>query len=468
MRISMRAVSGMGWLLAAMGAGSEASAQRTTVPRSIGGIFRYAGDTLWVERDTTVERTIFRRDTVVRATFIDGRQQSQVTFLVVGDSARVLGAAGQDRTGWRPGMVATLTQLLFQRDELARAIRTAEVTANLRASMARMGRPPSATEPPTMPQSPLTYAVASGTRIVHHLDTLRYLRDVAGRTDTTIFLFIADTVVQRLSPTPRTFGLPMRAGLIGEMRMSLNRRQIAFRPSTLELPGPATDSGPMVRGDPSLPARTLRSLTGPLFRAHGDTISMFRDSTESTTIYGDTVSIIQRISGRIQTAQFRIVRGDSAYLIASVDSTRAQYPPQPVVGLGYIAMARTVMSSSALLSDVSPSGRNVIADRNAPPSSPSAPIRYCVAHGVELVQLGDTARYLRQRGVAVDTTIFVFTSDTTVRRLAPSPREFGVAMADGIRGDMRNVLTRRSLEATASSIMGSLPGATVQPHCYMR
>src|SRR4051812_33882926 len=55
-----------------------------------GSIYRYLGDTIWVERDTTVRRTIFRGDTIVKTSWLNGVQLSSQIYVAMGDSARLI------------------------------------------------------------------------------------------------------------------------------------------------------------------------------------------------------------------------------------------------------------------------------------------------------------------------------------------------------------------------------------------
>ena len=72
---------------------SAVGAQRKTLITATGIIYHYHGDTIWSERDTSETRVIFRGDTIVRRSSIDGREIFEMTLLVVGDSAKTLSSS---------------------------------------------------------------------------------------------------------------------------------------------------------------------------------------------------------------------------------------------------------------------------------------------------------------------------------------------------------------------------------------
>src|SRR4051812_7804052 len=79
------AIAGLCSLLTA----ATSTAQRKSLI-SGGSIYRYLGDTIWVERDTTVRRTIFRGDTIVKTSWLNGGQLSSQIYVAMGDSARLI------------------------------------------------------------------------------------------------------------------------------------------------------------------------------------------------------------------------------------------------------------------------------------------------------------------------------------------------------------------------------------------
>jgi hypothetical protein len=104
------------------------------------------------------------------------------------------------------------------------------------------------------------------------------------------------------------------------------------------------------------------------------------------------------------------------------------------------------------------------------PVAPRDPISYCVDGSLSIRQHVDTVQYIRTvPGKAVDTTTYVFTGDTTVRRLSPSPREFGYAMANTLVGEMHMSLVRKNLDARAAPLTAGLPGrSSMSPGCAGR
>ncbi len=172
------------------------------VPSWSAMLWRYSGDTIWNERDTVVRRAVFRGDTVTRAQFLDGRLQSSVTYVLRGDSAYPITPADSlhPLRATLPGLpVSFLTR---DRETLA-----TEMQSNaLRERMASMRSTPDPDEPPLSPSMPVTYVVSPQVTIVQHGDTARYIRRGSPRSDTTIFVFRGDTLIDRVSPAPRAFG----------------------------------------------------------------------------------------------------------------------------------------------------------------------------------------------------------------------------------------------------------------------
>ncbi len=106
----------------------------------------------------------------------------------------------------------------------------------------------------------------------------------------------------------------------------------------------------------------------------------------------------------------------------------------------------------------------------AAPKSPKDPLSYCTHLGELLLQHLDTLRSIHvlfqqhatalgadRMSVAADTTIWLFTGDTTVRRLSPAPRRFGYAMANTLRGEMQAVMVEQDLIARGIAPVGG-PG----------
>jgi hypothetical protein len=427
--------------------------QQPTVVRTSGSVLRYLGDTLWSERDTTVLRSIFHGDTIKQAQLVDGRLRYDVTYVVRGDSGRVVSAINPDSI---PPLYQTpsLELLLADRTYLAAMIPRAESQARMQARGNSMPE-----RVPLSPPDPITYAVSPTLSIVQHRDTARYLRAARGRIDTTIYLFTGDTMVRRISPVPRTFGLAMNVTIVSDMRLAAQRVAPRIPP-------------------PALPAATpivVPLTVGGVYRAHGDTIWFDRDSSSQISIYrGDTVTRMSLVNGRLATRQVWHVQGDSARSIAFIDSTRSHTEqhaataasldvrPMFVMMLQIEAMTK---QADALVKNLVVSSGGRLAGRVAP-TSPAMPTAYCVNAGLAVIQHGDTARYVHARPTGADTSAFVFTSDTTVQRISPAPRAFGLAMTATIRGDVQRAIVRRSNEARNSALVATLPGGHLKLACY--
>ncbi len=206
---------------------------RKVVVTQTGYLLRYNGDTIWVERDSSVTRTVFRGDTIVTDVWVDDRREQAMIYLVDGDSARI--ASSIDSTG-APARAGTVIPLGFaarSRDMLERELRTAP----LRERMRQRG---GGTSVPDSPSTPVSYCIDASRTIVQHADTARDVREIGGRTDTTVYVFRGDTTVARISPSPRIFGHAMHTTLMGEMYMSLVRRNVESRSAqSIGLPGRA-------------------------------------------------------------------------------------------------------------------------------------------------------------------------------------------------------------------------------------
>jgi hypothetical protein len=189
------------------------------------GVFRYHADTLWVLRDTTETRVIYRGDTVTRRIAIDGKFRSEMTLVVQGDSAIIAGF--RDPGGERPvpavahvvpASAAFAERTLLASEVLLDQVRQQHARAGLKDPL----------DVPTWTDSMRTYQASPASRIVQHRDTLRVLSGCpAARVDTTVFqLFGADSV-RRLTPPARTFGRPMAVTLVGQMRFALENERLA-------------------------------------------------------------------------------------------------------------------------------------------------------------------------------------------------------------------------------------------------
>jgi hypothetical protein len=203
---------------------SIAGAQRKTFVASTGTVYHYHGDTIWSERDTTETRVIYRGDTIIRRAMIDGREQYEMTFVLIGDSARVVSsrsASGQVSPPPSNGRA------------LPRLIATSELdmlSRNLEMQRIRNRVPPLRDDPNQVPLSPpsaITYIVSPATTIIHVLDTVRYVRGCPTvHADTTVFVLFGKDSTRRLTSPARTFGQAMAVSLISQMRMSIIRKRL--------------------------------------------------------------------------------------------------------------------------------------------------------------------------------------------------------------------------------------------------
>jgi len=189
---------------------ATAAAQKTVVSIT-GTVFRYHGDTIWMERDSTVQESITRGDTVEILSSMNGEVRNHVLYLVRGDSAYVV-RNGTVTSRGLPAMVVTSANRMLEME-----FKNANV-------LARLDSLPGGSRfaPPALPETTRTYKVSPALRFAQHLDTLAYIRGCEGaHTDTTLFLLFGRDSVKRISRPERTFGQAMANGLYSQMRMSL-------------------------------------------------------------------------------------------------------------------------------------------------------------------------------------------------------------------------------------------------------
>jgi hypothetical protein len=226
------------YLVLALAIASNALAQRKVVTSDIGVLYRYQGDTIWYERDSTLTVTICRGDTISTRSTMAGRLRYAHSYVIIGDSARLVSAvdstgAPQPGTGrMAPARVASST-----RDMLAMQLRTAQTRE-------RMRQRGIGDYVPLSPPSPISYCIDGTRTMVQHADTVRDIRKSSSRVDTTVYVFGSDTTVRRLSPSPTLFGYTMYNTLVGDMHMSVVHRNLAARSSPQEsaLPGKPSDA----------------------------------------------------------------------------------------------------------------------------------------------------------------------------------------------------------------------------------
>ncbi len=193
-------------------------------------------------------------------------------------------------------------------------------------------------------------------------------------------------------------------------------------------------------GASSAPGQKPTVITAPigvLFRSRGDTIWREQDSSVWRTVgRGDTLISTHFRNGRpLLTCTLR-ADGSTSLRALSTTDTLGNTKPGVAHPPDYCF---TTDPRGELTRWTSMQGRAMASNSNEPPKSPADPLSYCTREGVLIVQHRDTVRYIRAPTTAPDTTLWMFTGDTTVQRLSPSPRQFGYAMANTIRGEMYNV-----------------------------
>ncbi|MGH7617111.1 MAG: hypothetical protein ACREPM_07785 [Gemmatimonadaceae bacterium] len=198
---------------------SAASAQKTVV-NSLGWIFRYHGDTIWLEHDTTVARAIYHGDTVDRTETLDGRPRYTIRYLLRGDSADILSM--RDSTGALRERSASVRALPGVAVLVERQMLENELRASNRRSMAPVGTF-DRLEPPAQPEPARTYTIGRTVTMVQHRDTVRYISGCAavGHADTTTFILFGRDSVRRTTPNPRMFGQAMALSLVGHMKSAI-------------------------------------------------------------------------------------------------------------------------------------------------------------------------------------------------------------------------------------------------------
>lgn len=218
----------------------SASPQKTIIGMT-STVFRYNGDTIWQERDTTVMRTIIRGDTVTNFFSINGVMRYEVAYVVRGDSARLINARygqGFERAPESVAKSAPASMVLIHHRMLETEFRSA-------AMRERMSSLLSDREPPRSPEPARTYAVSAEVRITQHRDTVFFVRGCPslGRVDTTLFLMFGEDSVRRISRPERTFGKAMNLSLTSQMRTALTQERIRSRESPLPPDFPKAPGG---------------------------------------------------------------------------------------------------------------------------------------------------------------------------------------------------------------------------------
>jgi len=209
---------------------SGAVSAQTTIISGTGSIFRYHGDTIRLERDTTVTITIYRGDTVLTSSSVNGALRYEVSYVVRGDSAWVIDvrtANGATLPGTAIGTAAPTQSILMTQTMLEAEIRTAAMRARL-LSMSEF-------EPQALPEPARVYEVSPTVWITQHRDTVWFQRGCRGasRIDTTVFLMFAEDSVKRISQPARMFGKAMNLSLTAHMRSAMMRERLRERETSL-------------------------------------------------------------------------------------------------------------------------------------------------------------------------------------------------------------------------------------------
>lgn len=190
---------------------TTASAQKTIIGLS-GAIMRYHGDTIWMERDSSVQRSVTHGDTVEHTSSVNGAPVRTTRYLVQGDSAWLLvqSANGSPTLG-RHVPIGTATSLN----------RMLEVEVRGAETQARLESFPILSERDSSTGRPRSYAVAPDVHMMKIRDTVWYVRGCPDRhTDTTVFLLFGADSVKRLSAPQRMFGQAMALSLTSKLRMA--------------------------------------------------------------------------------------------------------------------------------------------------------------------------------------------------------------------------------------------------------
>lgn len=315
---------------------------------------------------------------------------------------------------------------------------------------------------------------------MQHVDTVWYIRGCAeiGHVDTTIYSIWSADTLKRLSPHPRTFGKVMVDAVRADMSRGLVSRAVnldadanADVPGTSKWPCDASPAGAFNPAAAVGKAMTvLKSQTGPEYRYHGDTTWYVRDTNLTRTVYrSDSVFRTAYVNDRMTSSLIMKVAGDTMHVIERRDASGRILPlSAEEYGTTFQALStdralimlqiRTAEMTARLANSAYP-----IASRDAP-ENPTDVRRYALSANLNLVQHGDTVRYIR--GCAAigkaDTTIYRILSADSLRRVSPNPRMFGPLMVTAVRADMRNVIVRSVVLNDGSNYDG-IPGPKKWP-----
>ena len=212
---------------------TTSAAQKSII--SIGMIYRYHGDTIWVERDTTVTRAIFHGDTIIKTRWLNDVQVSSQTYVVTGDSGRLIASVNQSGRSMpvTSGRSMSLEMLTMERQLLENQVRMEETRARV-SSMGVMAQ----FEPPVFADTVRRYAVSSALQIVQYRDTVSYVRGCprGTRLDTTTYVLYKSDSLKRVKPE-RMFGQAMAVSVLGTMRIAMTQERMkTLSPAPIDLP----------------------------------------------------------------------------------------------------------------------------------------------------------------------------------------------------------------------------------------
>lgn len=220
-------------------------------------------------------------------------------------------------------------------------------------------------------------------------------------------------------------------------------------------------------------SKTVRSITGAIYRYHGDTIWVVRDSTLIRVVYqADTTTRAQWVNDTLRYTATYLRDGPGA---TTIDYRRGGVIDSSAIGrsvpLLMLTGERTQLESAIRMEEsnaqrVRMEAAAMSAGLSPPPGLPEAPrfatepIRYSVSARITIVQHADTVRYVVGcPGARADTSVFVFFTGTdSVRRLSPAPRVFGEGMVSSLLGAMRRALLQARL-AQSAPLRAGLPRA---------
>jgi hypothetical protein len=452
---------------ASLSIAASAAAQRQIVRPPTGPLYRYNGDTIWVERDSSITRVVYHGDTITRVSWVNDAVRSTHVYAVNGETARTVDSrdgAGVQRAEEINRTVPTRIAT-SEREFLQTSLRNASMTSSARNM------------PVARADEPTTYIVSYSVSLVQHLDTVFHVRGCLGRArlDTTTFVFRGDTAVERLAPR-RMFGAGMAYTLTTTMFNANVQKSLASRGTRTNIPARPHDCAaatpPPLTGDRAL------YYIGSVIRFHNDTIWRERDSTLSRVVFrGDTIQQSSSINGRGTLATY-VIDGDSARTLSFINmdgSPRTQSIGQTIPSMMILSDRRMIESQismaemQARLPTPMPNGPVVVDGLSNPvprPASPGTTVTYDPAPDVRMLHLGDTVRYIR--GCAprtpVDTTVFVFVGADSVKRLNPA-RTFGRGMVASLVGQMQMTDLRQSIAARDPEPAGLPRAPDLQQQC---